>query len=452
MKKKDEKFKEVSAFSKRPILCRAPTLLSFYTLLISLGGLTIYKTNNNFTPLICTFEIVALCAVTITFIKLRSEFNRSPFCKLQQYIFDNKLYEDEIKSAGCDREGYPRQKRVITNSAYFSYLIKNDELIIRAWKKADKFSDRANAQDSMLSALFGIELYKKYDDVQFCDYIFELVPDKRLTSTTRKSLKNMWVQMTEKIGWTLGIPAHLLIVGGTGSGKTRLVTMLILDYLKFGSELLIIDPKNCDLAMIGRMIDVRLSIQISNVATDENKIAQLLRRANEEMEQRYEKWFSDEKNFGKTWHEIPNAKPLIVIIDEFSALSAVASPKTMKEINGYLFNLILKGRQAGIEVVMLMQRPDANILSGNIRDQFGVRIGLGNLTNDGRKMLFGITDNDFKTVQTVGGGFILIDGNEQTNKPVYFETPLLSGGMDYLDELYLAIEENKRLNQISRLK
>ena len=39
------------------------------------------------------------------------------------------------------------------------------------------------------------------------------------------------------------------------------------------------------------------------------------------MERRYSEWFSDdEHSFGKTWTDIDNAKPLVVIIDEFSAV------------------------------------------------------------------------------------------------------------------------------------
>ncbi|WP_162932705.1 hypothetical protein [Brevibacillus laterosporus] len=42
----------------------------------------------------------------------------------------------------------------------------------------------------------------------------------------------------------------------------------------------------------------------------------------------------------------------------------------------------------------------------------------------------------YKTISEIGGGYILIDG--QLERPVYFETPLVSGGMDWLNE------ENKK--------
>lgn len=103
----------------------------------------------------------------------------------------------------------------------------------------------------------------------------------------------------------------------------------------------------------------------------------------------------------------------------------------------------------GIEIILIMQRPDivsssGGGLTGQQRDQFGVRIGMGNMTSDGRRMLFGNTDNEFQNIKEIGAGYIMIDG--QYTKPIYFEAPLLSQNnrdyLDYLDYLDRAIFEN----------
>ena len=89
--------------------------------------------------------------------------------------------------------------------------------------------------------------------------------------------------------------------------------------------------------MIFRRIDLKKYAKVQNLAILENEIAKLLRIVNTEMESRYSGWFTDgEHSFGKTWKDIEDAKPLVVIIDEFSADLSVANPKVAKEATGYI--------------------------------------------------------------------------------------------------------------------
>ncbi|WP_242271299.1 FtsK/SpoIIIE domain-containing protein [Bacillus cereus group sp. BfR-BA-01310] len=436
MRNSKNDFIQVSYFSKIPLLNRVAFLILSICLLVSIE-IFLGSYLPNFLQFISFLLFcVALVMIIRKWFTSRRKFNRSPFKRLKRFIVENKLYEEEMRETGTNENGSPKRERVVFNSAYFLYKMTDDELIVRAWKKADKFSDKANSYDTLLSALFGIPLYKKFDEIQYCDYVFELVPDKRIiVSNSSRNTNNYEIPITSKIKWKIGSPPHLLIVGSTGSGKTYMVNTLILDYLSKGAELFVADPKSADLAMIGRIVDKE------HTATTENEIAKLLREASEEMERRYKKLFADESSFGKTWKDFSNVKPLVVVIDEYAAFAAVSSQKVVKEVQGYLFNLILKGRQAGIEVVMIMQRPDANILSGNLRDQFGVRIGLGNMTDEGRRMLFGSVDMEFKSIREIGGGYVMIDG--QHNAPVYIETPLLTGGFDFIGELQKIIKERE---------
>lgn len=441
MNANDISFIKVSASSKIPNLLKIKTLLSLYILFMILCILLAFILNNK---IISGISIVALFGIAIILVLLSYKFNSSPFKKLFNYIYANNLYEEKLKPGKFNN----KMKVCIKNSAIFLYKYDDNQLIVRAKKNADRYSEKANSQDEMFSALFGLELIKKNDEITYCDYVFDRFSDKRLNFSERKMGMNYQIILSDKVKWTLGSPAHTIIVGGTGAGKSQLASMLVLDYLRMGSTLFIIDPKSSDLAMIGRIIGVDLKNEGENVATEINSIIKLLRLANEEMEKRYKEWFEDKKNFGKTWKDIPNALPLVVMIDEFSALSAIADTKTLKEIRSYLFNLILKGRQAGVEVVMMMQRPDANILGGSIREQFGVRVKLGNMSDEGKKMIFGSNDINLKNIKVVGAGHIQINGDLYANTPVYFEPPLLTNGMDYLDNLDLAIEENLRISKL----
>ena len=71
------------------------------------------------------------------------------------------------------------------------------------------------------------------------------------------------------------------------------------------------------------------------------------------------------------------------------------------------------------------QRPDADVIKGNVRDQLGLRVSLGNLSNDGYRMTFGQTDKEFQTIHDsdIGRGYISILG--QYNEPILFDAPLM---------------------------
>lgn len=321
-------------------------------------------------------------------------------------------------------------------------------------KNADLFTDKAGQFVNHFQAILDLPLQDIENNNTYCEYIFDRFLDNKLDFSSREVLNNT-IKFTKKISWEFSKPCHTIICGATNSGKTYLATMLILDYLRIkgkggGCDIYVCDPKLADLAIICRRIDLKKYGKVQNLAVSDNEIARLLREVNNEMERRYSEQFTDdEHSFGKTWKDIQVAKPLVVIIDEFSAVLSVSNPKVAKEITGYFNNILLKGRMVGIEIILIMQRPDivsssGGGLTGQQRDQFGVRIGMGNMTSDGRRMLFGNTDNEFQNIKEIGAGYIMIDG--QYTKPIYFEAPLLSQNnrdyLDYLDYLDRAIFEN----------
>ncbi|MBM7108484.1 FtsK/SpoIIIE domain-containing protein [Brevibacillus laterosporus] len=314
---KGEKFVKVSAFSKVPLKVRYSSMLLAYMMLITMVLMIIFKMKISINAVVVAVSLLIIVGVTFLFVRERRDFKRSTFSKLYNFIFMNRLYENEFRTTGYNRDGYPKQKFVIVSSICFSYKETAEELTIRVWKRADRYSERANKQDLMLSALFEKEIYKKCDNVSYCDYVFELISDERLDLRGTGSLtKERFIQMTKKIGWELGKPPHTLIVGGTNSGKTYLVSNLILKYLYMGAETYIIDPKDADLAMIGHFIGLKKYGKAINTATGENEIARLMRIVSEEMDRRYQELFSDETSIGKTWRDFPDVKPIVLVFDE----------------------------------------------------------------------------------------------------------------------------------------
>lgn len=420
-------YKMVSAFTKPPIILRKRILqIMIFGLIFVLIGQFVMKSD---------FLIMTLFLATIVFLCVGYVFYKykaSLDYKIKQFLVHNILYSSDI-------------------SAEVGYLVTDEQILIRFKKNADLFTNKANQIANHFQAILDLPLQDIKNNNTYCEYIFDRFPDNRLDFSSREVLNNT-IKLTEKISWEFSKPCHTIICGATNSGKTYLVSMLILDYLRIkgkggGCDIYVCDPKSADLAIICRRIDLKKYGKVQNLAVSENEIARLFREVNAEMERRYSEWFAeDEHSFGKTWKDIDNAKPLVVIIDEFSAVLSVANSKVAKEITGYFNNLLLKGRMVGIEIVLIMQRPDIssnsnNGLTGQQRDQFGVRIGMGNLSSYARTMLYGHADDEFQTVKEIGAGHIMIDSIHI--EPVYFEAPLLpKNSSDFLDCLDKAILEN----------
>ncbi|HDC7389357.1 TPA: cell division protein FtsK, partial [Staphylococcus aureus] len=155
------------------------------------------------------------------------------------------------------------------------------------------------------------------------------------------------------------------------------------------------------------------------------QILKQLREANNEMEARF-RLMNDSSDY-KIGNDFRNfdMRPYFIIFDEVTAFTSTLDKKELQEMNDYLINIIMKGRQAGVFMFLTAQRPDADVIKGNVRDQLGLRVSLGNLSNDGYRMTFGQTDKEFQTIHDsdIGRGYISILG--QYNEPILFDAPLM---------------------------
>ena len=102
----------------------------------------------------------------------------------------------------------------------------------------------------------------------------------------------------------------------------------------------------------------------------------------------------------------------------------------------------MKGRQAGVIVEILMQRPSADDLPTNIRAQMGFEAGLGVMDKIGYSMIFDTNNIEYKTVTKKGGGYIQIDGINTA--PVYFETTYIDKYFDFIKEITKLVKYKKQ--------
>lgn len=341
-----------------------------------------------------------------------------------------KLFDEE--SFEVEKDGKIKNEKIVVRTIRIFYKEDEKKVYVRIAKNGDRYTQLASTLSENIESALGLELDSVNSTVDYFDYVFLKFRDRRidLASSINNQQKNSDViQISGNISYRLSKTPHSLIVGGTGSGKSFFILGKIVSYLSLTpqAELYITDPKKADLSLLRFIGGLE-----NRVATEPNQIAKMLREVVEVMEDRYKTYFNDISAFGKDYtdFELP---PIIFIFDEYAAFLSSVDKKLAKEVEDYIFTIVMKGRQAGVTIEILLQRPSADILSTNIRSQMGFKAGLGTMDKIGYNMIFDTNDIDYKTVTEKGGGYVQIDGIHTA--PVYFETPYIDKNFDFIKEI-----------------
>lgn len=181
---------------------------------------------------------------------------------------------------------------------------------------------------------------------------------------------------------------HQLLVGQTGSGKSYALLGYILQMLGKPTpyHLYFADPKESSIALLGERIVP------DNTASDFDAIVLLLERFVSEMEERQvaikerlsEKIDGDYRDF--------DLSPHLLIFDEFSAFSQRLQEKDKKQrdhVNSLIAQIVLKGRQSGFFLWIVMQQAGSNNIPTFIRDNLPWKVVLGNAEDQTYVTAFG---------------------------------------------------------------
>lgn len=213
-----------------------------------------------------------------------------------------------------------------------------------------------------------------------------------------------------------------IIQSPTGQGKTRFLTYLILSAAKIGAEIYFIDGKRSDLFALRFAFDEE--IREKHVTSTPDKTCRMLRELVDKMNLRYETYFSTDTSItGATYIEY-NLRPVFLFFDELIATMG-EDKKLAKEIESYLLQIMLKGRQSGYFAILSSQRFSADVLSTTIRENAGMRVALGRMSKDSYRMVFGDFYDELPAAEKgIGKGYIYLDGLGWST-PRAFQTPIL---------------------------
>ncbi len=186
---------------------------------------------------------------------------------------------------------------------------------------------------------------------------------------------------------TVDSPNRLYLVGKSfiPTHNTVTITGVVMEAAARGWPVWMCDPKTVEFIGLRRWPNVQI------VATSVADMVVVILRAQQEMERRYamvEAEQADDDEF----------EPLILVLDEYRDFMAMVTAwwQSIKQrgmptkcpVFEAVGSLARKGRTARIHVVMGTQRPDAEFLGGEMRDNFASRMSLGRLSPQGAMMMF----------------------------------------------------------------
>lgn len=364
-----------------------------------------------------------------------SKFSPSQNKRIKRILYNviksNNLYKEE-------NLGY--YQKIYTSLTFIFYFTEN-KLIINADSHGASYTKQTYDLGKILESALGLQLLNVNDfNPSYVTYEFLLKPIESLSISNLFELpiSPNGIQLDNEKIWHYNTSPHALVAGATSSGKTYMLYYLMLQHAQQGAEIYVLDPKRSDLSSLIHFIPEGHN----HIAMTPNQICSVLRKVNEEMNLRYEKYFSNTTQMGVNY-EYFNLQPIVIYFDEVAAF-VEEDKKVAKEADAYLKQILFKGRQVGIQVVLSTQKPNAEAISTAIRDQLGLRIALGKMSKAGYKMTLGDDWEELPSAETGRGkGYIMIDGLGWTT-PRPFTAPLLNlEKLKFQDTLSKLLEQGK---------
>jgi hypothetical protein len=201
-----------------------------------------------------------------------------------------------------------------------------------------------------------------------------------------------------EVVWEISKAPHALVTGSTGAGKSVLQRNLIFHCIQHPDKWRFL---GIDVKMVELTPYLKYEPVVMGVATNVEDGVEIIRYANEEMQNRYKMMTEKGVNNFRDLSDPPHA--LMVMIDESYAFLAVTGNKTddgkakdalKGEASAAIGDIARLGRAAGVHLVMATQRPDATVIYGELKQNLSARIAAGRADTIASQMTL---DNDQAT-------------------------------------------------------
>lgn len=369
----------------------------------------------------------------------------------ERFFFFQKIERLAKLAFFLKENGYTYTKKVKTDSGTRDkvvfpvvYMKQNRYDLEIAFKMAgNKFQDKFKKIGSDLETTFFMDFMEVQDDIKFKTYKMAYSAFLNRINVTDVNYSDKGIQLMKNLWWNPIDDPHLLVVGGTGGGKTVLLRTLIRALAKVGVAD-IGDPKQGDFVTMAeqKAFEGRISYEV-------NDIVEMIERAVGIMFARYAYMRQKREENGdkdmKKFYEY-GLEPYFLVCDEYNALCAMLDFQTRQRLDNAMGQFLLLGRQAGCFAVIAMQKPSREDLGSKLQANINFRVSVGRLDEVGYDLAFGEVNRnkEFKYVKYLAGkrvygrGYACVYGEVARE----FYSPLLEKKFSFYDE-YEKIERRE---------
>ncbi|WP_420920972.1 FtsK/SpoIIIE domain-containing protein [Enterococcus casseliflavus] len=346
--------------------------------------------------------------------------------KLAKMVLQNGWYEaEQVQSEGFFKDlPSSKNKERISHFPKMYYYLKDGLIHINVEITLGKYQDQfLNLEKKLESGLY-CELTDKELKDSYVEYtlLYDTIANR--ISIDEMQAKDGKLCLMKNVWWEYDKLPHMIIAGGTGSGKSYFILTLIEALLHTNSELYILDPKNADLADLGAVMENVYSKKEDMLFCIDTFYEEMIKRSEEMKQMENYKTGENYAYLGLQAH--------FLIFDEYVAFMEMLGTKANAAVLNKLKQIVMLGRQSGFFLILACQRPDAKYLGDGIRDQFNFRVALGRMSELGYGMMFGSdVQKEFFLKQIKGRGYVDVG----TSVISEFYTPLVPKEHDFLEEI-----------------